>query len=129
MKTLKCSSGHAECSFDNPTGNISPKVRKLFAHSPTIRTTFFFQKKFFSKSTSTHTNCCFDNPAKIFSAKIWFCAQNLKTLKFLTKLFKLICSSGRVECNFAILTALPSFLVCFCKKIGFSKKLYFPRNG
>ena len=45
----KSSSGHVECSFDNPAENFSPRVREFFASSAKIiiKLYFFSQKIFF----------------------------------------------------------------------------------
>ena len=46
LKTLKCSAGHVECSFDNPTEKFLSKSRKLLAQRPKmIKELYFFQKK------------------------------------------------------------------------------------
>ena len=41
LKTLKCSSGQVECSFDNPAEDFPPNVRKFFALSLKIVLTIF----------------------------------------------------------------------------------------
>ena len=76
----KCFFGHVECSFGNPEGKLSSKVRNFFAKSAKPFTKkYFLPKIFFSTGFSGHIKCNFQNPVE----KIWpklrkFLAQSPK---------------------------------------------------
>ena len=78
LKTLKCSSGQVECSFENPAKTISTNarkffpqnfMRKFFAQKEIIIKSQFFQENS-SKSSSGHVECSFENRTENFPPKV-----------------------------------------------------------
>ena len=67
LKTLKCSSGHEECSFDNRAEKFLPKVRRLLGRSTKIYENLCFFSKKFLKSFLWTRRKQFRQPCRYFS--------------------------------------------------------------
>ena len=127
LKTLKCSSGHVECSIDNTSENFSPKVWKIFVQIPKIIEIYeAFKNVFSSRCSSGHEQCNFEHPVGIFSPKVpKFSAKFQKIIEslyiFKKKSWKR--SSGHIECSFDSTTE--NFLGVFLKSWVRLKKIRF----
>ena len=80
LKSLSCSIGHVECSFNNPAETFGWNSDNFCSQSPKMMTEFYtFSIKWFLKIFPwTHRE--FDNPAESFSSEIfWISARIPKT--------------------------------------------------
>ena len=92
----ECSSGHVECSFDNPAKNILPKTQKFFAQNP--KKLFFLHNFVFPEIIPRTCRMEFWQLAEIFSPK----SENFSHTVWKNtpkKTFSPKCSSGFVECS------------------------------
>ena len=83
----KCSHGHVECIFENPTEKILPEGPNFFAQDMNVMKKTLI-KLFFSNFFYVHVDCNFDKPAENIFPEDWtYFDQCPKILKIVQKLW------------------------------------------